>query len=212
MSGYGNSGAGSATYSPPLSSSQSGMYSDPYSSGPAGYGMPGRQEQQQQQPQHSKSSYTVENLASSNYTPSSMSHHHHHHQHHNAYPNIIPGPHYPVPMSAASSSNGYLFGGLESSLMQRGYPGMASHGHHPSLHHPMANAYPYNSSYGSSFDAYSASPSPVSNPGIHTPQANYQSYSGGPGSPGGSSTPPAYLQQQSSAASRPPVDLAYDGV
>lgn len=184
---YGGPGPSNSNYSPPLSNSQP-MYGDGYN--PV-YSMGNRQEP------HSKS-YTVENLASSNYTPSSMSHH-------NAYPNIIPGPHYPVPMSAAAgSTNGYLFSGLESSLMQRTYGGMTSH--HPSLHHPMTNPYPYNSSYPSSFDAYSA-PSP-SNQGIHTPQPTYQSYSGA-GSPGTSSTPPSYLQQNCS--SRPPVDLAYDG-
>lgn len=190
MTNYGGPGPANPNYSPPLS--QPSMYGgDGYN--PAVYSMGNRQEP------HSKS-YTVENLASSNYTPSSMSHH-------NAYPNIIPGPHYPVPMSAAGgSANGYLFSGLESSLMQRTYGGMTSH--HPSLHHPMSNPYPYNSSYPSSFDAYSA-PSP-SNPGIHTPQPTYQGYNGGGGSPGTSSTPPSYLQQNCS--SRPPVDLAYDGV
>lgn len=188
MSSYGGPGPSNSNYSPPLSNSQP-MYGDGYN--PV-YSMGNRQES------HSKSSYSVENLATSNYTSS----------HHNVYPNIIPGPHYPVPMSAAAgSTNGYLFSGLESSLMQRTYGGMTSH--HPSLHHPMTNPYPYNSSYTSSFDAYSA-PSP-SNPGIHTPQPTYQGYSGA-GSPGTSSTPPSYLQQNnSSSSSRPPVDLAYDG-
>ena len=187
LSGYGGAGP-NPNYSPPLSG---GHYAEGYAS--PGYGMPPRHGQPDAQ-QHSKS-YTVENLASSNYTPSG---------HHGAYP----GPHYPVPMAAGGgggSANGYLFGGLDSSLMQRPYAGMASH-HHPSLHHHMANAYPYNSSpYGGSYDGYSA-PSP-SNPGLHSPQASYQPGYQPAGSPGGSSTPPAYLQQP---ASRPPAELAYD--
>ncbi|KAJ8667731.1 hypothetical protein QAD02_009394, partial [Eretmocerus hayati] len=207
MSSYGGAPVPSANYSPPLSQ-PTGMYpGDGYSSPIYSMGGPRQPDPPPQQQQHSKS-YTVENLASSNYTPSSMSHHHHH----QAYPNILPGPHYPVPMPAAAGSpNGYLFGGLESSLMQRGYPGMASH-HHPSLHghHPMANPYPYNSSYTSSFDTYSAAPSPSNVPGIHTPQPNYHQAYSQVGSPSTSSTPPTYLQQN--AASRPPLDLAYDGV
>ncbi|KAL7307334.1 hypothetical protein TKK_0000524 [Trichogramma kaykai] len=226
MSAYQSSiGGGQQTnYSPPLST-QTSIYgsSDGGYSSPA-YGMAGRQQQQQQQQQqpeqqqqqHSKS-YTVENLASSNYTPSNSMSHQQQQQQHHQYSNVIPGPHYPVPMSAASSNNGYLFGGLESSLMQRGYPAMPpSHHHphhHPSLHghHPMGNPYGYQSSpYASSFDAYSSAPSPGT---IHAPQPTYQGY-GAVSSPdvaATSSTPPTYLQQQTS--SRPPVDLAgYDGV
>ncbi|XP_070162752.1 probable serine/threonine-protein kinase yakA [Polyergus mexicanus] len=159
-----------------------------------------QQHQQQQQQQHSKS-YTVENLASSNYTPS-MNHPG------NSYPNIIPGPHYPVPMG---STNGYLFGGLESSLMQRTYGigGMSGmSGMHPSaaLGHPMAaNPYPYNGSYSSSFDAYPAPPA-----GIHAPSANYPGYVGAAGAaPTTTTTPPSYLAP---SHHRPPVDLSYDGV
>jgi hypothetical protein len=212
LSGYGagpgsGSGGPNPNYSPPLPGGQPGMYADGYGANP-GYGMPGRQ----QEAQHSKS-YTVENLTSSNaYAAGSGM------GHHGGYPNVIPGPHYPVPMSAAAvaaaaaaagggPANGYIFGGLESSLMQRSYAGMTSH-HHPSLHshHPMNNAYPYNNSYSSSFDAYSA-PSPSAGAMHAGTQAGYQGYSAG--SPGSSSTPPSYLQQ---SGSRPPVDLAYDGV
>ena len=186
-------------YSPPLSLAQSGMYDGGYSS-PA-YGMANSRQHTEQSP-HSKS-YSVENLASSNYTPSSMSQQSQPMQ--QQYSNMLAGPHYPVPVNP-SSNNGYLFSGLESSLMQRGYPPMPG-AHHPSLHghHPMGNPYSYNSPYASSFDAYSA-PSP--GPTIHAPQPTYQGY---PHSPGGASstTPPSYLQQ---AQSRQPVDLAYDAV
>ena len=177
MAGY----ASNSNYSPPLSQ-PSGMYGDSYGGSPA---------YARQEPS-GKSAYTVENLASSNYTPS--------------YPNVIPSPHYPVPMSAASSSNGYLFGGLD---VQRagGYGPMSAAHHHPSLH--MANAYPYNaSSYASSFDAYS-SPATASSPAANMA---YQGYAEPGASPQASSTPPAYLQQQQTGPSRPPLDLAYDAV
>lgn len=203
LSSYGPGGPGNPNYSPPLSSSQ---YADSYNN-PI-YSMSSRSQQESQQNSHSKS-YTVENLASSNYTPS-------HGQH---YANILqPGPHYPVPMSAAAAvaNNGYLFGGLDASLMQQQQQqqqryGMASHQqHHPSLHghHPM-NQSPYayqTSSYQSSFDAYSSAASP-SNPSYG------QGYtSGGQPSPGGSSTPPAAYHHMSAGSRPPPVDLAYDGV
>ena len=209
LSGFGNGNM--SNYSPPLAPSNS-VYPSPLHHSPGDnysslYGMNGRhveaqqqqqqqhhQQQQQHQQQHSKS-YTVENLASSNYTPS-VNHPG------NSYPNIIPSPHYPVPMG---SPNGYLFSGLESSLMQRTYgmSGMSGMGGmHPSLGH-MSNPYSYNGSYSSSFDAYPAPPA-----GIHAPSANYPSYAG-PGTHGpGSSTPPSYLPPHH----RPPVDLAYDGV
>ena len=215
LSGFsGMPNAGMSNYSPPLAPAgaiyPSSLHHSPNDGYGSLYGMNGRQHQdsqqqqqqqqqqhQQQQQQHSKS-YTVENLASSNYTPS-MSHGHPG----NSYPNIIPGPHYPVPMG---STNGYLFGGLESSLMQRTYgmSGMSGMGGmHPSLGH-MANPYSYNGSYSSSFDAYPAPPA-----GIHAPSANYP---GGYASVGsatpGTSTPPSYLPSHH----RPSVDLAYDGV
>lgn len=190
---YMNSGFNNSmnNYSPPL---QSSVYSnsmqqnspDNYSSM---YGMNGRPENQGQQ--HSKS-YSMENLVSSNYTPSMNSHPG------NSYPNLIPSPHYPVP------TNGYLFGGLESSLMQRTYGmgGMSGMGGmHPSLGH-MTNPYPYNGSYTSSFDAYPAPPS-----GIHAPSANYPSYPTPVSSAPGNTTPPSYIPSH-----RPQVDLAYDGV
>ncbi|XP_025074123.1 probable serine/threonine-protein kinase yakA [Pogonomyrmex barbatus] len=228
MSGFGGMPAGPTgmtNYSPPLPPGggiyPSSLHHSPTDAGYGGiYGMNGRhhqdsqqqqqqqqqhqqQQQQQQQQQHSKS-YTVENLASSNYTPS-MNHSHPG----NSYPNIIPG-HYPVPMG---STNGYLFGGIDaaSSLMQRTYGigGMSSMGGmHPSaaLGHPItANPYPYNGSYSSSFDAYPAPPT-----GIHAPSANYPGYVGTAGAaPSTTTTPPSYLAP---SHHRPPVDLSYDGV
>lgn len=174
---------GFPAYSPPLNGAAGGGVYPGAGDYGAMYGMSGRQgdSQQQQQSGHSKN-YTVENLASSNYTP----------QQENAYANsLLPGPHYPVPMG---STNGYLFGGLESSLIQRTY-GMG--GMHPGIGH-MPNPYPYNSTYSSSFDAYAAPPG-----GIHAPSANYPGYAGPP-----STTPPGYLPSHH----RPPVDLSYDGV
>lgn len=200
LSGYVNGNM--SNYSPPLQPSGN-VYPSPLHHSPGDnygslYGMNNRQvEAQHQQQQHSKS-YTVENLASSNYTPSAN-------HPGNSYPNIIPSPHYPVPMG---SPNSYLFSGLESSLMQRTYgmggmSGMSGMGGmHPSLGH-MSNPYSYNGSYPSSFDAYPTPPA-----GIHAPSANYASYAA-PGTPGpGSSTPPSYLPPHH----RPPVDLSYDGV
>lgn len=221
MSGFGGMPAGPtgmSNYSPPLPPG-GGIYPSSLHHSPNDgvygslYGMNGRhhqesqqqqqqqqqQHQQQQQQQHSKS-YTVENLASSNYTPS-MNHPG------NSYPNIIPGPHYPVPMG---STNGYLFGGLESSLMQRTYGigGMSGmSGMHPSaaLGHPMAaNPYPYNGSYSSSFDAYPAPPA-----AIHAPSANYPGYVGAAGAAPTTTTSSSYLAP---SHHRPPVDLSYDGV
>lgn len=160
------------SFNPGYSPNGGGIYPD-------NYGAIYSRQQQPDNGQHSKS-YTVENLASStNYSSS------------NAYPNIVPGPHYPVPMSSA---NGYLFGGLEPSLMQRTYaipPGM----------HPMGNPYPYNGSYSSSFDAYPAPPA-----GIHAPSPNYPGYTAPSGT--GGTTPPSYHIP----SHRPPVDLVYDGV
>lgn len=181
-------------YSPPLSTS--GVYPGGHLYPGDNYGIyNGRQDvvqQQQHHQQHSKS-YTVENLASSNYTPSINQS--------GNYGNIIPGPHYPVPTMGAS--NGYLFGGLESSLMQRTYGMSGMSGMHPSLGH-MANPYPYNATYSSSFDSYSTPPG-----GIHTPSPNYPGgYPSANNSPNGHSTSPSYLQSHH----RPPVDLAYDGV
>lgn len=210
MSGFGGMpAAGMTNYSPPLPPG-GGIYPSPLHHSPSDgygnlYGMNGRHQQesqqqhqqQQQQQQHSKS-YTVENLTSNNYTPS-MNHPGHPG---NSYSNIIPGPHYAMPMG---STNGYLFSGLESSLMQRTYGigGMSSmSGIHPSLGH-MANPYPYNGSYTSSFDSYPAPPA-----GIHAPSANYAGYVGTGGAAPSATTPPSYLPSHH----RPPVDLSYDGV
>lgn len=146
-SSYGSKEAGSnRSYNLPLS--QNNSYIDNHSN--QVYNMSSRQ--QQQEISHSKA-YTVENLALSDYAQSNSIG-----QPHTTYSNILSGTHYSLPASVVaenSSTNSYLISGLDSSLIQRSYPVIASH-NHPSYytsHYSSADAYSYNtSSYSDSFE------------------------------------------------------------